>query len=365
MQTQNTEELRTLLVGKEEEAMTPSFLVSRYGKYFPFKASVMKGFYNNRAEIVAGEIYNIHFLKNAKVIAIFDSSGEKYILPLNAAMRIGFEQPNQPPIYYNILDIINSSNPPKLISPCDHYHGSEGNSLQADEVLQVKGVHVARVRRTKSLICVNVKTSQEKKIPSDCPVAFSTEPTYNQLTLSDLVNKMAELIPGNARLYPTVDVEDMGFPGHLVSETVRVKRHYQERSLITTLEEQEPRPQDRFSLSIEPEIPAKTIYDIPLSLDIEFSVIPPEPEEDIYAYTHQLSQQFDPRKVQSGDGMGLNMAIDEDNIYSGVELELPPYINYDPGNPNAVPRSIDQESQETTQSLKMLCAKALGVNASH
>ena len=25
-----------------------------------------------------------------------------------------------------------------------------------------------------------------------------------------------------------------------------------------------------------------------------FSVIPPDPEEDIYAYTQQLSQQFDP-----------------------------------------------------------------------
>ena len=114
-------------------------------------------------------------------LALHYSLSPRYILPLNAAMRIGFEQPNQPPMYYNILDIINSSNPPKLISPCDPYHGSEGNSLQADEVLQVKGVHVARVRRTKSLICVNVKTSQEKKIPSDCPVAFSTEPTYNQV----------------------------------------------------------------------------------------------------------------------------------------------------------------------------------------
>ena len=40
--------------------------------------------------------------------------------------------------------------------------------------------------------------------------------------------------------------------------------------------------------------------------------------------------------------MGLNMAIDEDNIYSGVELELPPYINYDPRNPNAAPRSIGE-----------------------
>jgi hypothetical protein len=46
-----------------------------------------------------------------------------------------------------------------------------------------------------------------------------------------------------------------------------------------------------------------------------------------------------PRKVQSGDGMGLNMALDEDNIYSGVELVLPPYINYDPGNSSVAPRS--------------------------
>ena len=42
--------------------------------------------------------------------------------------------------------------------------------------------------------------------------------------------------------------------GHLVSETVKVKRHYQERSLISTLEEQEPRPVDRFSLATEPEM---------------------------------------------------------------------------------------------------------------
>lgn len=27
------------------------------------------------------------------------------------------------------------------------------------------------------------------------------------------------------------------------------------------------------------------------------------------------------------------MALDENNIYSGVELELPPYINYDPAAP--------------------------------
>ena len=31
------------------------------------------------------------------------------------------------------------------------------------------------------------------------------------------------------------------------------------------------------------------------------------------------------------------MALDEDNIYSGVELELPPYINYDPAAPSFAP----------------------------
>lgn len=80
LQTQNTEELIKLLKGKEEDAMTPSNLVTNYGRFFPFKAMVMKGFYNNRAEIVAGEVYNIHFLKNAKVISIIDSSGEMLVL---------------------------------------------------------------------------------------------------------------------------------------------------------------------------------------------------------------------------------------------------------------------------------------------
>ena len=109
-------------------------------------------------------------------------AGTRYVLPLNAAMRIGFEQPNQPPTYYNIVDIINASDPPKLISPCSNYHGSEGNSLKMNEVLQVKGVHVARVRRAKSLLVVNIKTEEEKKIPSDCPISFSTEPTSNQVS---------------------------------------------------------------------------------------------------------------------------------------------------------------------------------------
>ena len=196
-------------------------------------------------------------------------------------MRIGFEQPDQPPLYYNILDIIGASHPPKLISPRDDYRGSEGNSLRQDEVLLVKGVHVAKVRRSKFLIVVSVKTSQEKRIPSDCPVAFSTEPTYNQvrgcglwqsgegvwlmaapyystidlanesytalflfpsshppslfvslpppislqLTLGDLVEKVPELIPGSARLYPTVDVEDMGFPGQWPSPDTHTHTH--------------------------------------------------------------------------------------------------------------------------------------------
>ena len=105
----------------------------------------------------------------------------RYVLPLNAAMRIGFEQRNQPDTYYNIIDIINSTEPPKLISPRDDYRGNEGNSLTHDEVLLVKGVHVSRVRRLKSLNVVNMKTGEEKRIPSDCQVHFSTEPIYTQV----------------------------------------------------------------------------------------------------------------------------------------------------------------------------------------
>lgn len=181
MQTQNTEELLEILKGNEEESMPPVVLAGKYGKYFPFRVTVMKGFYNNRAEIVAGEVYSVHFLKNARVIAIIDSMNQRYVLPLNAAMRIGFEQENQPPVFSCAMDIINSPVLPKLISPCDNYKGSEGNSFQQYEVMIVKRVHVSRVRKVKTLIVMSVKSSEEKKIPSDCSVRFSTDPMYTQV----------------------------------------------------------------------------------------------------------------------------------------------------------------------------------------
>lgn len=181
MQTQNTAELLQMLEGREEDSMAPVVLAGKYGKYFPFRVTVTKGFYNNRAEIVAGEVYTVHFLKNARVIAILDSMNQRYVLPLNAAMRIGFEQGSQPPVYSCAMDIINSPELPKLISPCGDYKGTEGNSFQQNEVLIVKGVHVSRVRRVKSLVVVSVKTSEEKRIPSDCSVRFSTDPMYTQV----------------------------------------------------------------------------------------------------------------------------------------------------------------------------------------
>ena len=36
--------------------------------------------------------------------------------------------------------------------------------------------------RHKSLVVVNVKTSEEKKLPSDCSVSFSTDSSYNSGT---------------------------------------------------------------------------------------------------------------------------------------------------------------------------------------
>ena len=120
MQTQNTQELRKLLEGKEEEAMTPSALVGRYGKFFPFKAMIMKGFYNNRAEIVAGEIYNIHFLKNARVISIVDSSGQRYS---NSHMRDVFLLVSVQPTHTHIYTLMHlHTNTHNTLSPTGMYY---------------------------------------------------------------------------------------------------------------------------------------------------------------------------------------------------------------------------------------------------
>ena len=63
-------------------------------------------------------------------------------------------------------------------------------------------------------MCVQLHSCGEEVHVYTCMCLFRTH-TNSQLTLSDAVHKVPELIPGNARLYPTVDVEDMGFPGTL------------------------------------------------------------------------------------------------------------------------------------------------------
>ena len=171
--------------------MTPTELVSKFGKHFPLRVRVEKGFYSKRAEIVTGEVYNIHFLKNARVISISDGYGEKFVLPLNAAMRIGYDQKNQPDIYNNALEIITTTEPPKLISPRDNFKAKEEeNSFKKDEVMIVKGVHISRVLRNKSLVVVSLKTLREKRIPADCMVPFSTDPFYTQVHVHTCVDRI-------------------------------------------------------------------------------------------------------------------------------------------------------------------------------
>lgn len=183
MQSQNTEELLEVLknIENDNDKLTPPELVGRFGKYFPFRVRVEKGFYSNRAEIVAGEIYNIHFLKKARVISITDTMGERFVLPLNAAMRMGFEQDGQPEVYKCVADIINAERPPKLICPLESYTSGDKRLFKKDEVMVVKGIYTTRVRRAKSLKVLSIQNLEEKRLPSDCQVSFSTDPMYTQV----------------------------------------------------------------------------------------------------------------------------------------------------------------------------------------
>ena len=78
-----------------------------------------------------------------------------------------------------------------------------------------------------------------------------------------------------------------------------------------------------------PPSPMSYLYDLPLSLDIEFSIIAPEPEDDIYAYTRTLCGGFDPRALRSIDGAGIYVGVDEEHIYNGIDFEMPSCLNYD------------------------------------
>ena len=326
----NQQMLCSILAGREDEQFTLSDVVERYSKYFPFRVRVEKGFFTDRVEIASGEMYNIHFLKRTKVVAIRDSANDEYIIPFNSAVQFGliYGKPKQQTTFETVGDIISAETLPNIITATRRYRAHDDKaSVEENEVLIVNEVHKPKIRgmgRT-TLKVFSLTKKEDKSLQKECNGGFSTEPYYTRLHLPELLAYLPNLLPASANLY--LDTEGNQFlPSHMLSEVVTLKRIFTETSLIAT-----ECANDESEGSDDEESVPDSVVDIPLSLDIEVVIIPPAGSgvEKLYMDTRQLFQGFNPSKTTMlkdspfAAQSHFYTAIREGHEKDGMDLEVP------------------------------------------
>ena len=349
LQGQNEELLDKLLSEEESERLTLSQFVQKYSKFFPLRVKVVKGFYTERVEVAAEEVYNIHFLKRAKVATIMDTYGDKYVIPMNSAIQFGlvYNPADERATFASVADLIAAPTLPNVVLAEKAFRGhDQKSSVDENEVLILQGVHKVVKSRfglgNMVLKAYSLTKMEDKTLSRTCTGQFTTTPYSTRLHLPEIMKFINNPLQLKARMFWDCDTaEDL--PSHLISDLVTISDQTTESSLIATQCDPGENTDDVIT-SVPDESQLKEVADIPLDLDIEVVVISqPESEtEKLYMDTREIYQTFDPSKVKTykvpQDTPTGEMCVAQSQLYTavregyeteGLDLEMPA-MAYDP-----------------------------------
>lgn len=278
-----------------KEELTLTQLVQTCYDQFPIRVHVCKGFYGSteRFSVSEGDIYNIHFVKKAKVIVVQDCSKMDYRIPLNSSVEFGlFHNPegNVPKAldgykYPKVSDIMASSPLPKVVRTTAAFRGTAAdNTIEKNELLIIKEIKPKGNRRV--LMVYSVTNSTVKTLFESCEGHFSTKPYDVRLFLPEILEHIQQPFPTTCYLFVSSETSH-DLPHHLTSSAVTLVAESDDLSLIA-------------SCNFEAETGRPLLIDIPVNLDIEVQVMQPKDEQEydlLYEATNDLMQNFDPSKV--------------------------------------------------------------------
>ncbi|XP_064390595.1 uncharacterized protein LOC135338393 isoform X2 [Halichondria panicea] len=289
---------QTLQYPGRHEVFTLPELVEKHQNLFPLKVVVAKGHYGDRGEdsvIATDEVYNIHFIKRSKVFTVKDKVGNKYILPLNSACKFGLYYQKGTRYFDTVEDVMKASPLPSVIAAqCSHSSGNEKTSVSRLEILVVKGVSKGRIGRKSILNVFSISKRQDKQLTKEIVGRFTTDPSYAPMYLSDLVKYVPFEFPLAIHFYPDYETEDQSSNYLKSCEKMTIIKEFIETSVVTSplLEDDGDDDDDCMELN-------ERVVDIPLSLPIEVSVLPPEEDdtddyEQLYETTRTLISGYNP-----------------------------------------------------------------------
>ena len=255
---------------KQSKPLHLKQFIEKHKNDFPLQ---MKVFPKSRGEVcpmMQGDIYNVHFIKSAKVAQIETSKSVQYIVPLNSAIQFGviynpvqrIQDAIQGYLFNTVGDIISTPTLPPFVCAQKSFDSSSvDGSIQAGDVLAVRDIQ-KQFLRGKSLSCTVIGTTHNKKLLENCEGLFSTAPVDVKVYLPDLINYVT--LPRECILYCGDN-----FSSYIPQGVVTLKSLFTEETLILTKYDSNSssNQQKLFELSTEANILAEAVW--PGDLEME------------------------------------------------------------------------------------------------
>ncbi len=282
------------ILASSEKLSLPIF-VKVYNNHLPLMVRVCRGYcgLNEEMSISEGDHFNVHFVKQTKMVRMHYENGSKYNVPLNSSIPFG--------IIYNpsgnlshavkgfkfekIADMLQKSPLPKVIRARKAYRGSSpDSSVIANELMVV--LKAKSKLRGKQLKVFSLTLGREKVLSDNCVGHFSTRPRDVCLYLPEIVNHIPDIFPCKAVMFTQAEPETQKTPAKLLTSVVNLMHSSIESSLVAT--------------SILEEDPENArLLDIPIDLDILVRVVGTDESEDrkLYVNTAYFYDHFDPSRL--------------------------------------------------------------------
>lgn len=282
------------------DELSLSEFVDRYKDNFPVRIRVSKGFYGNSnlTSISEGDMFNVHFLKNTKVVVLDDGSCTEFKVALNSAIEFGLlynphknkEAAKVGLMFEKVSDVMAMKTLPKVMKALEAYKGSSPeSSVEANELLIVKSVKSKKLKG-KVLKVYSPRLKKKKELPEGCCGKFSTKPYDVRMFLPEIEELLADSFPLQFMLY--VNSDTVGeIPSSIVSNAVNLRRFEMETSLIASV---------FFFNEEQYEDGAPKLVEVPFDLDIEVQAMADcRDSEQLVQDTLELLENFDPMTSHS------------------------------------------------------------------
>lgn len=186
--------------------------INKYTDCFPLRIKVLQGYCNEITDvnISTDDVYDIHFVKETKVVSVKDGHGLVHGVPLGTAQKFGLiyspsgddESGLNGHVFKSISDITSCTVLPKVICATQEARSSDGKYLVEDnEILVVKQIHRTLFKGKKGLKVYSVLLKTEKTLPDDCEGYFSTKPSLVRIHLMEIIEYVPKPLSSRAVMY--------------------------------------------------------------------------------------------------------------------------------------------------------------------